>query len=123
MAPSLIHSIVPAPLTVEAGRGPGFTVSPSTVIYVQPGDERVAAVGRYLSDLIGIAAAPTPPSVRAADGGAGHGEVPAGSIHLATRAGGTEEGEDEGYELTVRTDGVTLTAANAAGLFYAVLVI
>ena len=112
MATSLIHRVVPAPFTAEAGPGPGFTVTPATVIYVPPGDERAAAVGRYLSELIGIAAGPQPLAVEAAPGA-----VPAGSIHLVTSAGAVD---DDGYELSVGSDRVTLTAAHAAGLFYAV---
>ncbi|MDO8679879.1 MAG: family 20 glycosylhydrolase [Acidobacteriota bacterium] len=110
--PSRVPAIIPAPLTVGERQGPGFTVTASTVIYVQPDDERAAAIGRYLSDVIGLAASATPVAVHATSSG-----VPPGNISLRTRGGSAA---DEGYELTVRPDGVTLEGEGAAGLFYAV---
>ena len=105
-------SIIPAPVTAEARPGPGFTVTASTVIYVETGDERALAVGQYLSDVIGLAASGTPLAVQAASSAA-----PPGNIHLSSRGPGST---DEGYELMVEADGVTLEGESAAGLFYAV---
>ena len=122
-------------MIAEARPGPGFTVTASTVIYVEAGDERAAAVGRYLSDVIGIAGSAMPLAVQEAPG-----DVPAGNIWLRTRVGGAKDVSsgggssafapgatadksdlpEEGYELSVLADGVTLEAASAAGLFYAV---
>jgi hexosaminidase len=105
-------AIVPVPQIAEAMPGPGFTVTASTVIYVETGDERAVAIGHYLSDVIGLAASGAPLSVQAASG-----DVPAGNIRLSSRGPGST---DEGYELTVQADGVTIEGEGAAGLFYAV---
>jgi len=100
------------PLVAEARPGPGFTVTASTVIYVQTGDEHAAAIGRYLSEVVGLAASATPLAVQGISG-----DAPAGSISLRTRGIGPTV---EGYVLTVQADGVTLEGESAAGLFHAV---
>ena len=108
-------------MIAEARPGRGFTVTASTVIYVESGDEHAAAVGRYLSDLIGIAASATPVPVQSTSA-----EVPAGNIWLRTRVGGLKDGAkadgspEEGYEVSVQANAVTLESTSAAGLFYAV---
>ena len=86
-------AVIPHPQSIEISGGRSFVVTADTVIVVPPGDERVAAIGRFLSDLIGIAAAPAPPRVDA--GGA----APPGSIVLALSA---PSAGDEGYELSSR---------------------
>lgn len=107
-----IHSVVPAPLSVERPDGDDFVVSASTVISVTPGDEHASWVARYLSEYVGLAAGETAPRV---DGVA----MPAsGMMHLAI--GPVEGAGDEGYDLRVASDRVTLTANHAAGLFYGV---
>ena len=112
-APAPVHTLIPAPLTVDRPAGDGFTVSAATVVSVPPGDERVAWIGRYLSEFIGLAAGPEPPRVDPAAAAPG-----ANAIRLAI--GRLEAAGDEGYELAVTATGVTVTANAPAGLFYGV---
>ena len=108
--PARFPAIVPLPLIANDGPGPGFTVVAATVIYVQAGDEPAAAIGRYLSDVIGLAASAAPPAVQEISG-----DAPAGHIRLSTRGAGAES-----YTLTVQADGVAIEGESAAGLFYGV---
>ncbi|HWQ00021.1 MAG TPA: beta-N-acetylhexosaminidase, partial [Vicinamibacterales bacterium] len=111
--PAPAPAIVPVPLLVEPRPGPGFTVTGDTVVQIAPADERLEAIGRFLADLIGTAAAATPPRVEPARG------APApGTIYLAL--GTLPEAGREGYELTVAPDRVTIVANTPAGLFYGV---
>lgn len=106
------HAFVPTPVSVELGSGE-FNVTASTVIVVPEGNEPAAQVGRYLSALIGLAAAPEPPKVVPAAA-----TVPTGAIQL--KLGQLPSAGDEGYELSIAPAGVTITANAAAGLFYGV---
>jgi hexosaminidase len=107
------HAIVPTPVSVETTGGGAFRVTPGMAIVVPPGNEQAARVARYLSALIGLAAGPEPPAV-IPDGPS----TPVGGIHLALSR--IEAAGDEGYELAVTPDRVTITANSAAGLFYGV---
>jgi len=82
-------------------------------VVASPGDARAMWMARYLSDLIGLAAAPHPPEVQVAGA-----SIPPGAISLelgdASIAGG------EAYELRVTADRVTIRANQPAGLFYGV---
>ncbi len=111
-AASPIHTVIPRPTAVEAGNGAGFTVTADTAIVVTPGSDRVLWIARYLADLIGSAAAPEPPRVEAAGA-----SMPRGAISLELDPAVTGA---EGYELTVTSDGVTIRAADPAGVFYGV---
>jgi hexosaminidase len=97
---------------VRPGQG-AFVVTPATRIVVPPGDERALWIGKWLSAFVHRAVAPDPPRVETLAG-----EAPAGSIQLklATLA----DAGEEGYELTVTPDRVTVLANRAAGLFYGV---
>jgi len=106
------HAIVPLPESIQISAGRGFTVTPQSVIVVPRDDARVAAIGRYLSQWIGIAAAPQPPPVE--NGGP---SIPPASIVLTL---GTSPAAPEAYELTVTADRVTIAASQPAGLFYGV---
>jgi hexosaminidase len=108
-----VHTLIPAPHSLEARSGE-FVVTPTTTIVVPAGDERIAWIGGYLSELIGIAAGPERPRVQP-----GTGSAPAGSIRLLL-AGTAALGEDESYELQIASDGVTISARHPAGLFYGV---
>lgn len=103
--------LIPLPSTVEMSGGPPFVVSPATIIEVPAGDERLLAVGRRLSDLIGGAAGAGRLRVEAGGGGG------AGRIMLRV---GQVPGGDDAYELNVTPDRVTITGAAAAGVFYGV---
>lgn len=111
-APSAVQTLIPVPARVESAPGT-FVVTPDTRIVVTPGDDRVFRIGRYLSDLIGLAAGLVPPRVEAAGAAA-----PAGAIQLAL--GTLPSAGEEGYELAVTPEGVTIVANEPAGLFYGV---
>ena len=102
------RTLLPVPARLEAGIGAPFVIVPATAITFDGGDG-AAPIARYLADLIGTAAGPGSPAVRA-------GAPAAGNIHLALRQGGGAEG----YELTVTSDAVTITASEPAGLFYGI---
>ncbi len=113
--PSAMRPIIPLPQKIAPAPGEPFALSPTTVIYVPAGDTEAQRIGRYLSDLIGIAAGPEPPAVQAAatsDSGAA-------GIHLRVNASRTDSAA-EGYELAVTGESVTITAGRHAGLFYGV---
>jgi hexosaminidase len=106
------HPFVPTPVTVELGSGE-FTVTASTVIVVPEGNEPAAKVGRYLSGVIGLAASTDGTKVVSAAG-----QAPAGAVQLVL--GRLDAAGDEGYELSIGSGGVTITANTPAGLFYGV---
>jgi hexosaminidase len=111
-APVRTGALLPLPRAVEFLPGAPFVVTAATTIVVPPGDDRAAAVGRFLSDFIGLAAAAAPPPVVAA-------AAPSGSAPIVLTLGATDAGDD-GYELTVAADRVTIAASRPAGLFYGV---
>lgn len=111
---SPLFTLIPAPSSVAEGKGGSFPVTSTTSIVVSPGDARLLDIGRFLSELIGIAAGPERLRVEALAGPA-----PAGSIALVLNAANTALG-DEGYELTVTAQAVTIVARTAAGVFYGV---
>jgi hexosaminidase len=107
-----VRSVIPLPARAEPAAGPGFTITGDTVIAVPPGDERARWIGQYLAAIIGIGASTEPLKVEDA------GSPRAGAIRLQL-GGASVEGE-EGYELTVNREGVTIAANQHAGLFYGV---
>jgi hexosaminidase len=114
---SSVRTLIPAPVSIEPSAGRAFVLSAATKIIVPAGNDRIAGIGRLLSDLIGIAVAESPLSVLPEGG-----TVPAGSIHLsmAGSAGLQASAAHEAYELTVTSDRVTIAAAHPEGLFYGV---
>ena len=113
--PAPTHSVIPLPDSIEISRDGAFTLTPQSVIVVPHGDERAAAIGRFLSDWIGIAAAPQPPRVEPAGS-----SIPPGSIVLMLAASSAGPPNEDAYELSVTPDRVTITASQPAGLFYGV---
>lgn len=105
-----MKTLIPMPVSVTAEAG-SFTITPSSRIVVPTSDPRVQVLGQYLSDWIGLAATELPLPVEPLSGSA-----PAGSIHLSL--GALSSIGDEGYELTITPERVTLTANQPAGLFY-----
>ncbi|MGH9369895.1 MAG: beta-N-acetylhexosaminidase [Vicinamibacterales bacterium] len=105
-------ALIPLPSTVEPAGG-DYLVTPATAVRVPAGNDQLLRIGRFLSDLIGIAAGPEPPRVE--PGGA---SGAAGAIHL--ELGDVPEAGDEAYELTVTPDRVTIRGRTAAGVFYGV---
>jgi hexosaminidase len=108
------HAVIPLPQSIDIALAEApFTLTRETIIVVPPDDERVRAIGQYLADWIGIAAAPAAPRVEIGRGGA----PPAGGIVLTLDAPATG---DEGYELSIAADRVRIAASHPAGLFYGV---
>ncbi|MDQ4044317.1 MAG: beta-N-acetylhexosaminidase [Chloroflexota bacterium] len=110
---SIVHSVIPAPASLQLTPADSFTVDSLTVIHVEAGNAEVERIGRYLVELIGPTIEAAPRVLPAT------GTPPPGSIHLATGAGSTPLGE-EGYELTITSERVTIQAPRPAGLFYGV---
>ena len=107
--------LIPLPHTIEPRAGAPFVLRADTVIYVSGGAADGERIGRYLSDVIGIAAGPQPLRVEPSPSGG-----PAAGIHLRIAAPADGRAAGEGYELTVDEAAVTVTAAAPAGLFYGV---
>ena len=99
-------ALIPAPESASFSATETFVVTTETPIVRPPGDVEAARVAQFLDDLIGPAVDGAPEAV----GGAG-------AIVLDRRPARADLGA-EGYELVVAADGVTITAATGAGLFY-----
>ena len=106
------HTLVPRPTSFEPGTGDGFVVSPTTAIYVPAGNEDLLRIGRFLSDWIGIAAAPMPPRV---DVG-----TPPPRDAIVLQLGQIAETAGEAYELTVTAERIVISSRYASGVFYGV---
>ena len=106
---SPMGNLIPRPVSVIPAKG-AFALSAGTGIYVEPGTAEIAAIGQYLADRLrpatGFAILVLPVT-----------GVPATGHILLTTAGGDPALGEEGYELTVTPDLVTLRAAQPAGLF------
>lgn len=107
-APASAHTIVPLPARVEFTGGAPFTLSAETEVRVAPGSDEIAAIGEQLAAILRPATGFEVPMVPAAGG------TP-GSIEL--RLGASGDLGPEGYELTVESRGITLSAVEPAGLF------
>ena len=111
-----LHDVlIPLPQTIAVAEGAEFVLGPETLIYVPAGDAEAQRIGRYLSDVIGIAAGPEPPRVEPEPSGAAPGGI---RLRLSGTASGVKEAE--AYELAVDAAAVTITAPRHAGLFYGV---
>jgi hexosaminidase len=94
--------LIPAPLRIEAGNGPGFVLDADTGVAAGPGAERAA---RWLRATVGAATGlPLDPGT----GGAG-------GLHLRVRP---DLGGPEAYRLTVGAGRVLIEGASATGLFW-----
>ncbi len=94
--------LIPAPLRIETGNGPGFVLDADTGVAAGPGAERAA---RWLRATVGAATGlPLDPGT----GGAG-------GLHLRVRP---DLGGPEAYRLTVGAGRVLIEGGSAAGLFW-----
>lgn len=98
------HAIIPAPVSVALVDGDSFAITAATAIRVEPGSERV---GTYLAEMLRT---PTGFAIPVSEGGA----TPAS---IALRLSGPAALGDEGYQLRIFRDSVTLSAHRPAGLF------
>ncbi len=106
---STINNLIPIPESVEMMEGK-FSLTSSTAIYVDPGSPEIYSIGSYLARVISPAmvyevqvSESTQPSQN-------------GHIFLTTVGGDLALG-DEGYELHISQERVTLEAHRPAGLF------
>jgi hexosaminidase len=104
-----IGKIIPMPVSITSNGG-SFVLPSTTDIYVEPGTAELTAIGQYLADKLnpstgyGIQVLTT------------NGAPPNGNIYLTTVGGDATLG-DEGYQLTVTSNLVTVVAYKPAGLF------
>lgn len=97
--------LLPAPMRVEPAQGVAFTITSATGIATEPDSAEAAAVGAYLAELLRPATAYRLP-------------VSPDQAGIALRLGGARASlGDEGYELEVTAEGVTIQAYAPAGLF------
>ncbi len=104
-----MHNLIPKPVEAHAD-GSAFSLSPASSIYVEPAAPELTAIAQYLAGRLKPATG-FPFKVMPAAGA-----PPEGNIYLST-AGGHPALGDEGYELTITHDAVSLSAFKAAGLF------
>ncbi len=106
--PSL-GNIIPMPVSVAA-TGDTFTLAAAANIYVEPATAELTAIGGYLAGSLRPSTGYELRVLPAA------GAPARGAIYLTTQGGDPALGE-EGYQLTVTPDLVTLVAYQPAGLF------
>ncbi len=105
-----MDNVIPLPVSVETTGGT-FALTATSDIYVEPGTAELTAVGQYLADKLAPATGYRMQVLGTT------GPPPAnGHIYLTVANRDPALGE-EGYELTVTQDSVTLAAYRAAGLF------
>lgn len=105
-----MNNLIPKPVSVASTEGV-FTLPVITRIYIHPESSEIRDIGKYLADHLnsvgsGILALPA-------------GETPISGTFFLTLGGNPSLGE-EGYELTITSEHVTLTAYQPAGLFWGV---
>ena len=104
-----MQNLIPQPVEVHPD-GSVFSLSPVSSIYVEPANPELTAIGQYLADRIKPATGFPLKVIGAA------GAPPPSNLYLTTLDGHPALGE-EGYELTIMHDAVTLSAFKPAGLF------
>src|SRR5260221_1978401 len=104
-----LDNLIPIPVSVKVGIG-SFNLLPDTHITTQPESAELTNIGQYLADKLIPA---TGYKLRVSPGASA---AKAGNIALTTIGGDPALG-DEGYELTVTTEQVKLTAYKPEGLF------
>lgn len=107
-----MDTVIPKPVAITATGGT-FTLTAATQIAVAPATDAVRAIGEYLAERLRPATGYALPVVEA-------NAVPAAGRIALTTIGGDPALGAEGYELTITTDGVIVTANEPAGLFYGV---
>ena len=104
---------MPLPVLASTDDAASFTIGGDTAIVAGPGDGPAAVA----TDLAALLRPPTGLPLPVSNGSAAG--PPKNSIVLRLGSGNPALG-DEGYDLTISTDGVVLTATKAAGLFHGV---
>jgi hexosaminidase len=109
------HTVIPLPTSIVVSASDTFHLAEGTRIVHDADDEEAARIGRMLAGIIGNSIE-TRPAVEPWDASDPGEDV--GVIRL-TREGAGATGA-EGYEISATAEGVTVRAAEAAGLFYGV---
>ena len=112
MTPTSLDTIIPKPVTVLLDGGQ-FTLNSIASIYVQSGHPDLVAIGQYLAEKLEPATGIKLLVVRLT-GAPGN-----GSFYLTTKGGDANLGE-EGYQLIITPDMITLSAYQPAGWFYGI---
>ncbi len=107
--PTGIGNIIPSPVLVTSTGGT-FTLTTTTDIYVEPGTTELVGIGQYLASKL------NPATGYGMQVFTTRGAPARGNIYLTTAGADPALGE-EGYQLTVTPDLVTLVAYRPAGLF------
>ena len=107
-----MQNIIPQPASVTHHQG-FFSLNPTTVIRIQPGEDEIRRIGQVLSDQLQPSTG-YPFPVLESDG-----TDLLGCILLTTINADLALGE-EGYELRVQPDRITLLAPHPAGLFHGI---
>ncbi len=110
--PPTMDNVIPRPVSEIAASGT-FSLSADTGIYVEPATDETKAIGQYLADHLNSSTGYVL-QVHAANGAPA-----AGSIFL-TLSGADPALGDEGYQLTITPELVTVAASQPAGLFYGI---
>jgi hexosaminidase len=114
-----MENLIPMPVSATEDGG-AFTLTAGASIYVEPATEEMVRIGEYLADRLNpatglglrvVEGAPPPSPQPPPAGGEG-----AGNLYLTTVGADPELGE-EGYELTITPELVTLAAPQPVGLF------
>lgn len=112
-AVSAPHTIIPLPASADLSPDETFALTEASQIVVESRDAEVERVARYLAALIGNTVETTPDVVAAGEEGTGP--------HIRFESGrGRTGASEEGYDLRITPEGVTLTASAPAGFFYGV---
>ncbi len=109
-----IPPLIPRPETIKLIEGAQLTLTRQFTIFVPDDSPADRAVGEYLAQLVEEHV-----GVKLQVKGANRLDAAPGSIFLFSSPADKELG-DEGYELTIRTNSVIVSAARPAGLFYGV---
>jgi hexosaminidase len=112
--PPMLQTLVPAPETVERSAGPGFTIDARTIVVAPSSQPEVARIAALVAELCRRTSGTRPPVNEPA------GSAAPGSIQLRLAPGEVSALGSEGYRLAIAHDGVDLSAASPAGLFYGV---
>lgn len=104
-----VGNIIPMPVSITSTGG-SFILPSTADIYVEPGTAELTAIGQYLADKL------NPSTGYGMQVLTTTGAPPNGNIYLTTVGGDPTLG-DEGYQLTVTPNLVTVLAYKPAGLF------
>jgi len=109
-----LPALVPLPALVEARSGEPFTINADTTIVISSASAAVQSDGRQMAEFIRRASGITPSVLLSPPGP----PPQRGFIRLGLSTAGVADLGAEGYDLEVRPEGVTVSAATPAGLFY-----